>query len=119
LAALREAAEKHADAEVRRRAKGLVEKIENGLEQLLEDYRAYGLPHPTNDTPLVLIETGAGGIENGVEYPPRYGLGFLLKPGTKTEPPDILRGSFRYQPDWNPPVIQLDPMKATAMDIDR
>src|SRR5262245_4608154 len=36
LAALREAANKNADAEVSRRAKGLVERIENGLEQLLE-----------------------------------------------------------------------------------
>ena len=35
LAALREAADKHDDAEVRRRAKGLIEKIENCLEQLL------------------------------------------------------------------------------------
>jgi hypothetical protein len=118
LAALREAADKHDDAEVRRRAKELVEKIENSLEQLLEDYKAYGLPVPTKDTPLVRFESGAGSTEHGVEYPPSYSLGFLLKPGTKTEPPDILRGSLRYQPHWNPPVTRIDPTKATPKDID-
>src|SRR5262245_26279655 len=49
LAALREAANNSADAEVSRRAKGLVEKIENGLEQLLEDYKSFGLPVPAKD----------------------------------------------------------------------
>src|SRR5262245_13424908 len=46
LAALREAADNHADLEVRRRVKALLEKLENSLEQLLEDYRAYELPLP-------------------------------------------------------------------------
>src|SRR5262249_22135279 len=70
LAALREAAEKHGDAEVRRRAKGLVEKIENSLEQLLEDYRAYGLPLPPKDAPLINFEL----VESKI--------GFLLGPAT-------------------------------------
>jgi hypothetical protein len=118
LAALREAADKHDDAEVRRRAKGLVEKIENSLEQLLEDYKAYGLPVPTKDTPLVRFESSGGGKVNGVEQPRNYSLGFLLKPGTKEDPPDILRGTFRYQPAWNPPVISLNPAKAATYEID-
>src|SRR5207248_4057880 len=104
LAALRAAAEKHANLEVRRRAKGLVEKLENSLEQLLEDYRAYGLPLPPKDAPLVRFVSGGGGKVNGVEQPPNYSLGFLLRAGTKTEPPDILGGTLRYQPAWNPPV---------------
>jgi hypothetical protein len=118
LAALREAAEKHADAEVRRRANGLVEKIKNSLEQLLQDYKSYGLPLPPKDAPLVRFRSGGGGTSNGVEQPPRYSLGFLLKEGTKEEPPDILRGTFRYQPAWNPPIVLLDPVTATVPEID-
>jgi hypothetical protein len=118
LAALREAADKNADAEVSRRAKGLVEKIENGLEQLLEDYKSYGLPVPNKDTPLVRFASGGGGIYLGVKQPLTYSLGFLLRPATKKESPEILRGSLRYRLMSRPAVTHLDPTKATAKDID-
>src|SRR5262245_45536631 len=118
LAALRLAAEKHGDAEVRRRAKGLVEKIENSLEQLLEDYRSYGLPLPTKDAPLVrFFESGDDKVKGG-EQPRSYFLGFLLNPGAKTEPLDILTGTLHYLLDHNTPITRLDPAKATAKDID-
>jgi hypothetical protein len=95
LAALREAADKNANAEVTRRAKGLVEKIENGLEQLLEDYKSYGLPLPPKDAPLVRFESGGGGKVNGVVRPLEYSLGFLLKPETKRASPKVLLGTRR------------------------
>src|SRR5215831_14592627 len=66
LAALREAVDKNTNAEVTRRAKGLIEKIDNGLEQLLEDYKSYGLPLPPKDAPLVRFTSGGGGKVKGV-----------------------------------------------------
>src|SRR5262249_39298797 len=90
LAALRLAAEKHGDAEVRRRAKGLVEKIENSLEQLLEDYRSYGLPLPTKDAPLIRFVRDYTIEEN--KKIPNYILGFLLESAVKNGGSGVLRG---------------------------
>jgi hypothetical protein len=118
LAALRDAAEKHDDAEVRRRAKGLVEKIENSLEQLLEDYKSYGLPLPPKDAPLVRFVSGGGGKVNGVVQPLEYSLGFLLKPGAKRESADILFGTRSYQPGSNSPVTVLAAGKATTQEME-
>ena len=104
--------EKHANLEVRRRAKGLVEKLENSLEQLLEDYRAYGLPLPPKDAPLVRFESIMGFTVNGKIYPPTYSVGFLLKQGTEKEPPHFLRGRLRTPQERspkNPTIIVLDP----------
>lgn len=117
LAALREAADNQDEAEVRQRAKKLVEKIENSLEQLLEDYKAYGLPLPPKDAPLVRFASGGGHMVNGVVQPLTYSLGFLLKPGSKKEPPVILQGTLRYEPAENRPVTLLDPAKGTAQEI--
>jgi hypothetical protein len=116
LAALRKATVKHDDAEVRARAKGLVGKMENNLEQLLEDYRAYGLPVPTKDAPLVRCS-------GGVAYPGETqlfasGLGFLVKAGTKTELPVVLGGPHPYEFLGEPSVTILDPTKATDDEIE-
>jgi len=110
LAALREAADKHADAEVRRRAKGLVEKIENSLEQLLEDYKAYGLPLPPKDAPLVRFVPSYAIGEDGKETP-NHDLGFLVKPATKDTGPVVLWGAWQSSPTRFKDVIVVDIQK--------
>jgi hypothetical protein len=106
LAALREAADKHDEAEVRRRAKGLVETIENSLENLLEEYKAYGLPLPPKDAPLVRFGSA------------KSSLGFLLKPGTRNEEPEVLGGVERYRISVDTPLSILQPERATIPEID-
>ena len=85
LFTLRKAA-KDNDAEIAQRAKQLVEIIENSLDQLLADYRGYGLPLPPEDAKLVRFESGGRYILNGKLMPPTYFLGFLLRPATKDKP---------------------------------
>src|SRR5205807_7141528 len=92
LPALRKAAE-GADAEVARRATRLVEAIEKGFDQLLADYRGYGLPLPPKNAKLVRFEAGGRYILNDKLMPPTYFLGFLLQPGTKDKPPLLLVGT--------------------------
>src|SRR5262245_53452280 len=86
LQALRKAA-KGDDPEVARRATRLIESIEQGLDQLLADYRGYGLPLPPENAKLVRFGSGIGHIIDGKRMPPTYFLGFLLQPGTKDKPP--------------------------------
>jgi hypothetical protein len=116
LAALREAVDKNANAEVTRRAKRLIEKIDNGLEQLLEDYKSYGLPLPPKDAPLVRFQSGGGFLLNGVKQPFEYNLGFLLKPGSKEQPPEILFGTSRIR--WETSFSLLDPVKAKTAEME-
>ena len=58
LDALRKAASASPDAEVSRRAAELVVRIEDSLDQLLADYRAFGLPLPPDDAPARAIRNG-------------------------------------------------------------
>jgi hypothetical protein len=92
LGALRKAA-KDNDAEVARRAARLVETIENSLDQLLADYRAYGLPLPPDHAKLVRFESGGRHILNDELMPPTYFLGFLLQPSSKSKPGLLLVGT--------------------------
>jgi hypothetical protein len=92
LDALRKAA-RSADAEIAQRATRLVEIIENSLDQLLADYRGYGLPLPPKDAKLVRFESGGRYVLNGKLMPPTYFLGFLLSLGTKKKPALLLVGT--------------------------
>jgi hypothetical protein len=92
LDALRKAA-RSTDTEVAHRATRLVEIIENGFDQLLADYRDYGLPLPPKDAKLVRFESGGRHVSNGKLMPPTYFLGFLLSPGTKKKPTRLLVGT--------------------------
>jgi hypothetical protein len=94
LDALRKAA-KSADAEIAQRAKHVIEIIENSLDQLLADYRGYGLPLPPDDAKLVRFESGGRGIVNGKLAPPTYFVGFLVRPGTKNKPTLFEAGACR------------------------
>jgi hypothetical protein len=117
LAALREAVDKNTNAEVTRRAKGLIEKIDNGLEQLLEDYKSYGLPLPPKDAPLVRF-TSDGGRANGGRLPEIYSLGFLVKADTKWETAKILMGPRPSVWGSKGHTILDDPAKAKPQEIE-
>jgi hypothetical protein len=96
LDALR-AAVRDSDPEVAGQAKRLVEVIESGLDQLLLDYRGYGLPLPPDDAKLVRFESGGRYILNDKLMPPTYFLGFLLRPGIKDRPALLLVGTQEIQ----------------------
>ena len=117
LDALRKAA-KSGDAEIARRAKHVIEIIENSLEQLLADYRGYGLPLPPDDAKLVRFESGGRGIVNGKLTPPTYFLGFLLRPGTKDKPALLLVGTREIRLNSSETVEAVDPKQELVNNID-
>ena len=117
LDALRKAT-KGTDAEVVRRAARLVEAIENGLDQLLTDYRGYGLPLPAQDAKLVRFESGGRYVLNGKLMPPTYFLGFLLKPGTKDHPPLLLVGTEEIRLDAYKAIESVEPKPDLVKGID-
>ena len=73
------------------------------LDQLLADYRGYGLRLPPVDAKLVRFESGGRFILNDKLMPPTYSLGFLLRARTKDSPALLLVGTRE---------IQLEPSKA-------
>ncbi len=108
LGALRNAA-KDNDAEVAQRAKQIVEIIEKGFDQLLEDYRGYGLPIPPADAKLVRFESGGRYILNDKLMPPTYFIGFLLRPGTKEKETLLLVGTQETRLDAFKTVEVVEP----------
>jgi hypothetical protein len=77
LAALRRASSQSKDPEVRKRARRLVECIENRLDCLLDDYRSYGLPLPPAGAKLIRFNSSENCTCNGMPLY-HYALGFLL-----------------------------------------
>jgi hypothetical protein len=114
--ALRAAAADSKDAEVRRRAGDIAAVIENCLEQLLIDYRALGLPLPPKDAPLMRFEGEGGRVVKG-KVQPWFGLAFLLKPGSDTEPWTLLQGTFERQVEWDQKVQEVKPEPDAVKDL--
>jgi hypothetical protein len=108
LGALRKAA-KDNDAEVARRAAQLVAIIENSLDQLLEDYLAYGLPLPPKDAKLVRFESCERYMIGDKLMPPTHFLGFLLRPGLKDQPALLLVGTQELRLDDSKKVEIVEP----------
>jgi hypothetical protein len=115
LAALREAVLKNDDVELRRRAEGLVEKIENSLEQLLEDYTSFGLPLPPKDASLVRFRDGDFG---GKDDRRPYSLGFILPSTKKSEARRILNGTSSQELGEHVRVLPLDPTNPSPDEIE-
>jgi hypothetical protein len=118
LDALRKAA-KGGDVETARRAGLLVKTIEQGFDSLLADYRGYGLPLPPADAKLVRFESGGRYVLNDKLMPPTYFLGFLLRPGTKKDPPVLLVGTdeVRLEPYQTVEVVQPTPELVKGLDL--
>src|SRR5262249_34380373 len=90
--------------------------MENSLEQLLQDYKDYGLPLPPKDAPLVRHSHGGGGKVNGVVQPITYSLAFMTKPASDTNGPELLRGWYPWD-GYLRTVFPLDPNRATPEQI--
>jgi hypothetical protein len=117
LEALRKAA-KDDDAEVAQRASRLVEAIEYGLDQLLTDYRGYGLPLPPEEAKLVRFESGGRYYLNGNLMPPTYFLGFLLRPGSNDNPALLLVGTQEIRLDAHETTEVVEPKPELVKSID-
>ena len=81
---------------------------EPSLPDLLVLYKDLGLPLPPNDAPLVRYEVPGASSRNGGPFiRNKDGLGFLLKPSAKSEPPTLLIGDYTkqldpiYKPKWS------------------
>jgi hypothetical protein len=107
LAALRKVAQS-GDLEAAQRATRLIKAIESSLDTLLADYRAYGLPLPPPDAKLVRFVSSYQ-MNKGKVVPINYALGFLLRPGTKDNPPLLLVGTEEYSLRWPDEVVAVEP----------
>jgi hypothetical protein len=117
LPALRTAA-KDSDSELAGRAQHLMDTIENSLDQLLADYRAYGLPLPPADARLVRFESGGRGIVNGKRMPPEFFLGFLVQPENKEKQAVVLAGTREVRLWRRSTVEPVDPKPDLVDGID-
>jgi hypothetical protein len=87
------------------------------LDALLKEYEAFRLPPPPRDAKLVRFRVGGGAIINGKVEPPEYSLAFLVKPGTDTEPPTVLRGVSQFQQLGPAGPREVEPEPAAADDV--
>jgi len=90
------------------------------LQKLLATYKAYGLPLPPIDAPLVSVPSAHTGIHDST---PRVHLGFLLRPGTKAAPPLLLFGTVKCElepvgefPDY--PILKVTPISPNCFDVE-
>jgi hypothetical protein len=102
LPALREAATKGGDAEIRRRAGGLVACMQNSPEALALEYQQYHLPLPPAGAPLVRYST------------PETSLAFLLRPRARKTPAELLQGLSRLTPREGSEITPIDPTRLTS-----
>ena len=70
------------------------------LDQLLEDYRSYGLPFPPDEAPLVRINAGGSIKMPGEAARPFIYLGFPLDPDPENKYPIVLLGPLEVA-RWN------------------
>jgi hypothetical protein len=117
LEALKKAARSD-DPEVARRANDLLRTVGNRLEDLLVSYRAYGLPLPPGDAPLVRFEGCRRGMVNSKRIPPPDALGFLVGPATKDAGPLVLVGTQEYRLGRHDRLEIIKPDPDAARDID-
>jgi hypothetical protein len=80
------------------------------LDELLKEYKALGLPLPPKKAKLVRYEAGGG-------KPTVYGLAFEVKPGTKTEKPVLLIGTWRSHLIYDPHPQPVAPEPAAIKDL--
>src|SRR5262249_20893571 len=89
------------------------------LDALLAAYRTYGLPLPPAGAKLVRFENGWTSQNAEGEEIIHHSLGFLLKEGTKDNPPIILLGTQEYRPECrNPKIRVVEPKASLAKEVD-
>jgi hypothetical protein len=87
------------------------------LDDLSAQYRALGLPIPPKDAKLVRFEWPGGATTGGKAQPKRFGLAFLVKAATKTDPPVLLTAAEEWQPHWNPHLVEVKPEPGLLEDL--
>jgi hypothetical protein len=97
LEALRKAAAQDKDAECRRRSAALAQRIENHLDALTAEYRAFGLPFPPPSAKLAAYPFDDSIKLNGKRETKTYGLVFLIRPGSENQWPTIIQGTDQIQ----------------------
>ena len=126
LKALRQAATRR-DPEVRGRVLLLIDRIENGLDQLLADYRAFGLPLPPINASIVRFQkeppkhigtVSIDGEINNFTIEATSGLGFLLETADKKRRAKLLHGTalLRRDSDLVGPMIAPQPLTAKHLE---
>jgi hypothetical protein len=89
------------------------------LDALLGAYRAYGLPLPPEGAKLIRFENGVWTYNPGGKDIPHHSLGFVLKEGTKDNPPVILVGTQEGRPELRDPKIRVvEPKASLAKEVD-
>jgi hypothetical protein len=109
---------KDENVDVAGRAARLVATIEKSMDQLVEDYRGYGLPFPPKDAKLVKYESGGRYIVIDKLMPPTYFLGFLLQPPTNDKPALLLVGTQEFRLEKNTPFFVVEPNPELVKDIE-
>ena len=91
--------------------------LADSLDDLVRDYRAYGLPEPPKDAPLVQFPFGSSAGEDAKETPHLY-LGFLLQPDDKRRPAVVLVGTLKYQlRKTDGGIVKVDPNAASLENV--
>ena len=85
------------------------------LDELLADYRYFGLPLPPKDAPLVRYAAGNYALVNGLYQDTAFSVAFVVKPATKDERAAILRGTSQYQPSWK---LEATPISANLKGLE-
>jgi hypothetical protein len=73
---------------------------------------------PPKEAKLVRYEAGGGGIVNRKVQPKYYEVAFLVKAGTKTESPFLLRGTYEWQPSGDVHAQEVAPEPAIVEGLD-
>ncbi|HEV3445194.1 MAG TPA: hypothetical protein VG099_11155 [Gemmataceae bacterium] len=118
LEVLRKAARRDKDPEVRQRATRVVQRLENRLDGLLADYRAFGMPFPPSDAKLVRFVAQQGERIDGKWVQEKYRFGFLTKPRRGVEPATVLAEMEQGELNWDIKARVLDPDKMTIREIE-
>lgn len=88
------------------------------LDQLLGAYKAYGLPLPPADAPLVRYLAYKEYTDMGVRHPARYWLAFQVKSETKGEKFDLLIGLSRWPASVFDELMIVEPKPAVLERVD-
>jgi hypothetical protein len=107
LEALRAAASKSTDQEIRGRAAKLVASIEQGIDSLLVIYRDYDLPLPPKGAVLVKYWR--------TDQPPE--VAFLVKKGREENPPLLLKRDKEFEIHPEHTITPLSPKDVSGKDL--
>jgi hypothetical protein len=92
--------------------------VADSLDDLLRDYREYGLPEPPKEARLVRFFSGSWTVgKDGAETPYSH-LGFLLQPGDERHGAVVLVGTVRYETRPKEiKIVEIDPNTVSLKNV--